>query len=192
MKITLFLTFLLIQNAFAQKAVFPTDENGKYTFIEIVDLPEMKSERLFRNGQAFMDKIEFMDSKENFLAVDENNNSIQTKGRFSVHNYGSIKKHIDGIVSYSILLEIKDGKYRYTITDFVFNPYERNRYGKFVPVNGKTTPLEVAPSKLNQKNWNQYRSEVYEKTFVLIQNLNKAMSYDETSETIKIKKETNW
>ena len=69
-------------------------------------------------------------------------------------------------------------------------PIDEN--GKFVPVNGQTTPLEVTPSKLNQKNWNQYRKEVYEKTFVLIQNLNKAMSYDETSETIKIKKETNW
>ncbi|HEX3384030.1 MAG TPA: hypothetical protein VHS53_02520, partial [Mucilaginibacter sp.] len=47
-------------------------------------------------------------------------------------------------------------KYRYWLTDFIFRPYQRDRYGMFVPVNGIEVPLEKASSKLDKKEVNDY------------------------------------
>src|ERR1700743_2377598 len=70
--------------------------------------------------------------------------------------YASFVKHENGAMSYTLNIECKDGKYRYWLTDFVFTPYERNRYGVYVPVNGIEIPLETAESKVTQQELDGY------------------------------------
>jgi len=175
-----------------QEPLFPVDEAGKYTFQEVVEIPGIKKEDLFKNGQAFMKKIKVMDSKKKFLSSDNENYTITNKGSFYVYQYGSVNKAIDGAVEYDITLEVKDDKYRYTITNFVYNEFKRNRYGKFEPVNGKTMPLEVEVSGMNKKGWEKNKQVVYDKTLELIQNLYGEMIYSEKKPQKKIKKDDNW
>ena len=70
--------------------------------------------------------------------------------------YTSLIKHESGEMAYTFTIECKEGKYRYWLTDFVFTPYEKNRYGVFVPQSGIEIPIENASSKLPQKDVDGY------------------------------------
>lgn len=190
-KIVLIFFVGIFCNAFGQEFTFPIDETGKYIFSEVVEIPGMSKEQEFENGVAFMKKIKVLNSKKKHLIKDSENFTIENKGSFLVYNINSVKTGIDGAVEYDIQLEFKDGRYRYTITNFLFNEYKRNRYAKYVPTS-KFAPLEMEASSLNKRSWEKHRKVVYEKTQELIINLNGAIIYDEEKETKKIKKKDNW
>lgn len=183
-------TFLI---SFQKELLFPVDENGKYIFQEVVELPGMKEDLLFENAEKFLKKVKVMKSRKKYLLLDKDNHSLTSKGSFYVYQRGSIKNSIAGAVEYDIKLEIKEGRYRYTITNYLFNEFKRNRYGKFEPIKGKYMPLELPVSNLNEKEWENHREVVYNKTQELIQNLYGEMIYSEDdSKPKKIKKEDNW
>jgi hypothetical protein len=191
--IKLQLLFATVFVTLFQQVLFPVDEYGKYTFHEVVEIPGMSQDDLFKNGESFLKKVKVLNSKKKYLTVNQENYALSNKGSFYVYQYGSVNKAIAGAVEYDILLEVKDGRYRYTITNFIFNEFQRNRYGKYEPMNGKNTPLETEVSNLNKKGWEKHRQVVYDKTQELIQNLQSNMIYTEESKKYKkIKKDENW
>jgi len=175
-----------------QTVVFPIDEYGKYTFSEVVELQDLQKEKLYENGRAFIKEIKVLHSRKKNLIENEQSLSIKNKGSFYVYRLGSVKKAIDGAVEYDITLEFKDGRYRYTITNFQFNEYQRNRYGKFEPVKGKYMPLEMQVSSLNKKTWDNYREVVYEKTQELIVNMAAELYHQEPQKKKKAKSDEDW
>ena len=152
----------------------------------------MDKEHLFSKAQPFLNKIEVSNSLKNYYQQDEENLILKNKGSFFVYNLGSVKKSIAGAVEYDITLEFKDEKCRYTITNYLFNPYKRNRYGKFEPINGKYKALEKEVSKSNMKEWKMHRKEVCEKSQALIINLNNEFRYNEIDKHKTIKKDEDW
>jgi len=108
-----------------------------------------------------------------------------------VYRLDSLKKAIAGAVEYDITLELKNDKYRYTISNFLFNEYKKNRYGKSEPIKGKYIPLEREASSWNKKEWEKQKEVVFEKTEELIVNLNGEMIYAEKNNK-KQKKEKEW
>jgi len=174
------------------ETLFPLDQHGKYTFSEVVEVPGMTRNELFTNGEEFVKKIKVLNTNKKYFSKDKENFILTNKGSFYVYRFGSLKKAIDGAVEYEIKLELKDGKYRYTITNFVFNEYRRNRYGKFEPVNGKFYPLEMEMTSLNQKEWEKHREVVFEKTWDLIHNLYGEMIFIEAKKSKVSPKEDVW
>ena len=152
----------------------------------------MDKETLYENGKKFMKKVKVLNSKNKFFTESKETYTITNRGSFYVYRLGSVKKGIDGAVEYDLKLEVKDGKYRYSITNFVFNQYERNRYGKYEPVKGKYRPLEVEVSSLNKKEWEKQKQVVFDKSQELIENLFGDMVYAETKKEKKAKKDDNW
>ncbi|MCK5210813.1 MAG: DUF4468 domain-containing protein, partial [Cyclobacteriaceae bacterium] len=175
-----------------QDTQFPIDDLGKYTITEVVELHGIDKDKLFLNGQKFMKKVKVLNSKKKYYKIEKDNYTITNKGSFYVYRIGSVKKGIGGAVEYDINLEIKDGKYRYTITNFIFNEYQRNRYGKYEPVKGKFIPLEMEVSSINKKEWEKHKQVVFEKSLELIQNLYSEMIYAEEKKNKKVKKDDNW
>ncbi len=183
---------VLISGFISEDYNFPINEQGKYHFSEVVEIPGLDKEQLYENGTSFMKKIKVLNSKKKYLYTDIENLTLKSKGSFMVYKIGSIKKSIAGAVEYNIQLEFKDGKCRYTISSFTFNEYKRNRYGKYEPVKGKHSPLEMEVSSLNKKEWEKHRQVVYEKTQDLIQNLQSDLIQYEEPKTKKSKKNDNW
>lgn len=179
-------------NGFAQNVDFPRDQTGKYSFTDIVDLNGMSKDQLFENGEKFMKNIKVLHSKTKNFKADKVNYQIFDRGSFYVYRIGSVKKGIAGAVEYDITLDLKDDKYRYTITGFQFNEYQKNRYGKYEPIKGKYTPLEMEASSLNAKEWEMQKEVVFDKTQELIMNLNGEMIYAEEKKSKKEKKEKEW
>ena len=73
-------------------------------------------------------------------------------------------------MSYHITFEAKDNRYRYIVQQFHFIPYERNRYGRFVPVKGQPSTLE---KYLPQKNkaWAKNFESIHAKVEYMAQKL---------------------
>lgn len=140
---------LIAQITNAQKSLLSLDEHNKYIYYQVVDLPAVSADSLHKNVIYFTETA-YPKTK----SIVTSNNGAIIKDKFLT--YTSLVKHENGEMAYSLNIECKDGKYRYWITDFVFTPYERNRYGVFVPTNGLDIPLETAESKLTKKELEGY------------------------------------
>jgi len=182
----------LISTAFGQDVQFPIDGTGNFIFTEVVEVPGLSKEVLYRNGEVFLKQVKILNSRKKNIQKNDDDFIISNKGSFYVYRIGSVKKAIDGTVEYSITLEMKDGKYRYTITNFLYNEFKKNRYGKSEPINGKYLPLELEVSSLNSKQWEKHREVVYLKTQDLILNLYGEMIYSKSKNSKKVKKLDNW
>ena len=190
-----YLLIFFLANAnqgFAQAENFPVDESGKYILTDVVELKGMTKDQLFENGEKFMKKIKVLHSRSKYINSNKENYQLKNRGSFYVYRLGSLKKGIAGAVEYDITLDFKDEKYRYQITNFRFNEYKKNRYGKYEPIKGKYTPLEMEASSLNMKEWNNQKEVVYQKSQELIQNLNGEMIYAEEKKGKNPKKKKDW
>jgi hypothetical protein len=149
-KILLILICLLFARmASAQDNQLALDEHNKYVYYEVVDLPGISADSIHRNSNAFVE-ITYPKSKSKQIS----SAGILVKDKFLI--YSPIAKHESGEITYTLNIECKDSKYRYWLADFVFTPYERNRYSVYVPVNGINIPLESAITKVSQKELNGY------------------------------------
>ena len=191
-KIAAFLLTSIFYYSLAQDTQFHVNDLGKYTMTEVVELHGIDKDKLFLNGEKFIRQVKVLNSKKKYYKTDKENCTIRNRGSFYVYRIGSVKKGIGGAVEYDIDLEIKDGKYRYTITNFIFNEYKRNRYGKYVPIKGKFIPLEREVNSINKKEWKKHKQVVYEKSLELIQNLYSGMIYTEEKKNKNVKKDNNW
>jgi hypothetical protein len=135
--------------ASAQKSLLSMDENNKYIYYQVVDMPGFRADSLQKNMVLFVKEFY---PKEKSLKITGSEASVKDK----FLTYTSLVKHENGEMAYSLNIECKDGKYRYWITDFVFTPYEKDRYGMFVPVSGKGITLEKASDKMSKKDVDGY------------------------------------
>ena len=151
MKATLFILLFAIcaKVSLAQKELLALDEHDKYIYYQVVDMPGISADSLQKNVAYF---IKEMYPKNKSAQVAQSNTNIKDK----FLTYTSLIKHESGEMAYTFIIECKEGKYRYWLTDFVFTPYEKNRYGVFVPISGIEIPVENASSKLTQKDVDGY------------------------------------
>lgn len=145
--ISLFLSMFSLVG-FSQTGVLPVDERGKYVFLEVVELPVVKSDVMSANAKRFFKSY----SKSIKLNSSEGDTAFYGKGKMILSKNLIGVGHPTGEARYNISLELRNGKYRLILTDFVVTPYERDRYGNFVPVS-VSTDLEKTPGKLNKAEW---------------------------------------
>ena len=84
---------------------------------------------------------------------------VTGEGKFITYGGVSVMRHEKGEIVYQLNIGFKDQKYRYWLTGFVFTPYQRDRYGNFVPQTGVDIPLEEITDKLDKKEAEAYLDE---------------------------------
>ncbi len=153
MKKNILLAVLLLgfQSAFAQKSLLGLDENNRYIYYQVVDRPGLAADSLGKLALGFVTSS-FANKKEKSA----NDSSIKVRAYFETYSALAFAKHESGRITFELSIECRNNKYRYWITDFVFTPYERDRYGMFVPVVGKDVALENAKIKLDKKELEGY------------------------------------
>ena len=149
----LFLLFLSISATTVAQATkhadeMPRDERGKYIQYEMVEKSALPADSLKERAAAFlllkkMKKV-------------QNDSSITANGKFIINKTALMLAHPSGELRYNFTFEVKDQKYRFWLTDFLFIPYKRDRYGNFVPSTPIGTALEDSPGKLNTAEWASY------------------------------------
>ena len=182
---------LFFHTAHAQDMMLPLDETGHIVFHEVVEADSFTQEELTDNAQNFVK--ETLGKKKGKVTATDSLSIIYVKDATFKVLKKVITNRADGIIHYNFKLEAKDGKYRYFFSDFTFQPYERNRYGKFEPVNGKYKPLEE-DFKGNNKTWEDHKESVAATIQSQIAALKIAMQFRKETVTRKDEKKptTDW
>nr|WP_121273861.1 DUF4468 domain-containing protein [Pedobacter schmidteae] len=153
MKLSALITFVLFGVVcFGQEKPLATDERGKLICYEVVVAKDIPKDSLTARAVDFLKKsVKTMKPKS--ATTDS---LIHATGKMIINKTALVLSRPSGEVQYHFYAEAKDGKYRFWLTDFVFIPYQRDRYGNFVPATTVGTPLENKPGKLNAAEWNGY------------------------------------
>lgn len=154
MKFLLGWSFLLLfgLNGFAQEKPLPLDERGKLIYYEVVEMKDVPADSLIARANHFFD----IHAKRIKLKSPAADTLLQAEGKMIINKTALVLTRPSGEVKYNFYVGIRDGKYRFWLTDFVFIPYQRDRYGNFVAATTVGTPLENKPGKLNAAEWKGY------------------------------------
>lgn len=135
----------------AQDKALPLDERGKLIYYEVVEKKEVDLATLKERARLFFDK-----AKELTVEVQEVDSLWYAKGKLLINKTAFVLSRPSGEVLYRLYVDFKPGKYRFWLTDFSFIPYQRDRYGNFVPSTTIGIPLERKQGKLNAGEWESY------------------------------------
>lgn len=115
--VVVFLTSIV--STFSQESAYPVDEeSGLITYKEVVEV-EGDRESFFNRGIGWINKY-YPNPVDVTKTRDPESGLIKGLHRFKIKNTDEDGNQTDaGVVQYEFLLEFKEGRYRYTLTDFV-------------------------------------------------------------------------
>ena len=146
--------FIFESNCFCvcAQTLLPLNEEGKVYFSEVVNAESLKKDFLFLNASTWLDKKQFKEK-----IVDSASNKLIASQEFLVYDKGYLFKRIHGKITFSATIEVKDNKYKYTFTDFVYHYYKEDRYHKMVPAR-QTKALEDKKAPGWQALWQEHKA----------------------------------
>lgn len=158
MKATLLILLfaLFAKVTLAQKELLSLDEHNKYIYYQVADVPGVSADTLHAQLLYFL-KSNY--PKMKVKAKTTGALDLEGDSKFLTYSSNLVLKHENGEINYVLNIEFKDQKYRYWITSFSFTPYERDRYGNFIPRAGVDIPLETADTKLEKKEVENHLNE---------------------------------
>lgn len=158
--------------------ILPIDkESGKITYSEIVIVDNADAKALYNKAKIWF--VHSFNSAQNVIQLDDKESAkIIGKGLFSVTSSVIVKADI-GVVKFTIEINAKDGRYKYTITDFWHEAY----------ISNVTTPGDLRLPKpgggimtMGKGNWNGIKRQTNEKVLEMIFSLKKAMSSSQSKD----------
>ncbi len=165
------LIFLVCTTGFGQSKPLSNDDRGKLIYYEVVVAKDVAKDSLRVRAAAFLEKSD----KSLKVKSAETDSLIHATGKMIINKTALVLSRPSGEVLYNFYTETKAGKYRFWLTDFSFIPYQRDRYGNFVPSTTIGTPLENKPGKLNAAEWAGYIKAVTLEANVLASSFKEAM-----------------
>ena len=138
---------------------------------EGVLIPEITEETF---PQIVAEVSEQSNAQQSFVldTLDGNNRATSTDA-FLVYSKGAIH-HPIGQVEMRVELAMEENQLHYSFSEFLFHPYKRNRYGRYVPANLKATPFEF-PSPAKQDDKKAIQKATGERITQLLEMLKKYM-----------------
>ena len=196
-KIILTVLMLAILSAFSQlsNSSLPVSEYGLITFTEVVNVEGVSKETLFTNAYNHLQSL--VDDHKKLKQgpyINEDSTEVNLPLVFTVYRDFPIHSP-HGLIKYNLSISVKDGRYRYLATNFVFHYLERNRYGKFVEVKGKSKYLEDPVYKGSLKLWEAHKQSAAEKVAQVTEMLRADMLLapeEPTEEIVKVKVNEDW
>ncbi len=135
------------------QVVMPKDEEGKITYLEVLSMDSIPGDTVFNRIVSWV-KYTYPQSKS---TIDTINKALATRGRFLVYTNPGVLKEIHGAIRYDLKIELKENRYRYTFTNFVFEYYKQDRNYKYVPT-GQTKALEEEKFAGWQTPWEKHKN----------------------------------
>lgn len=122
----------------------------------------------------------FKNSKEVLQISDKESGELVGKALFSYYsNYFTGSGATIGSVKYTIKIYVKNGRYKYEITDFVHEAYRTNERPKNIGLIMSDTFVHlgfIGGKSIDKKIWNELKEDCDEEARVLISNLKEYMN----------------
>ncbi len=170
----LFFLVIVINSMFkiyAQAPEFPIDsETGKIIYTGIVEVPNATEENLFFKANEWF-AIFFKSSKDVIQFSEKESGKIIGKGITSVYfkTLGMTKDV--GYVSFTIDIDIKEGRFRYTIRDFWHHAGSSSNV-----ISPGDLRIEKSGFQLAKKAWIQIKEQTDESIKQMIKDMESSMS----------------
>jgi hypothetical protein len=134
MKKLLFFTLLTSLNCFAQDVILPKDSvTGKMTYTDVVKIDSSKANELYSKAKMWIAEA-FKSAKDVMQLDDKDNSTLIAKG-LTIWNGKALGSTSQiGYVHFTIKIECKEGRYKYTFTDYTCEQTEG--YRATVPAEG--------------------------------------------------------
>lgn len=156
--IPVILLFLLSNWCLAQENILPINSDGIVQFTEVIESSNNK-DVLYANAKEWIAKT-FGDYKRVIQFEDNSNFKLIMKGNSLVRQDFKIKENI----SYTITIECKDKKFRYTIEDII--------YQEDITISELLPPMHSAPTPLLQRiQWMKENEDKIKNINVQLDNL---------------------
>ncbi len=171
------------------QVVLPKDETGKITYLDVVRMDSLTADTLYKRIKQW---VKFTYPKSN-TTIDSISRRIVTRGRFLVYTNPGVLKEVHGAIRYDLAIELKENRYRYSFTNFVFEYYKQDRTYKYVPT-GKEKPLEEEKFSGWQAAWEKHRNNTDAHVKQKVEDLKKAVENKklETMFIAPVKKSQDW
>src|SRR6266542_1007820 len=103
-----------------QSLISAAQNDTLITYSEIVNVDSTTKDQLFQNARQWYNEI-FVSSKEVLQIVDKETGELSGKGLLkSYYDYRVMgKRKYDCYYKFSIDIKVKDGKYKYTFSNFI-------------------------------------------------------------------------
>lgn len=157
MKPILFTLFLILPSFILSQelATEPYYKNGKITFQDVRQLPERSKDEMYLAAISWVNSY-FENSKAVIQSKDKNAGRLILKGNFLVHT----NRLYHGRAEFILTLEFKEGRYRYTFTNF--------RYILNQPNNFVDQPFEdPKPANTWMGWWRDAHDDLVDKMFII-------------------------
>jgi hypothetical protein len=151
---------------------FPVDKFGKIIYTEVVNMDSVKKDELFLRAKSCFVKL-FKDANRVIQNEDKENGSITGKGLIEIHLKAVGLVVPGGWVNFILNISVKDGKYKYNISDL---RHEGN--GSNIPSGGN---LENGkPKGWVTKQWNSIIIQTNDELKDLIRSIKDEMNNPST------------
>lgn len=163
----------------------PIDKETKLiSYTEVVQLEGTPTkDELYERAKEWFAR--YYKSSNNVLQIDEKENGkLVGKAALRVYIRSMGADYEGGIVSYTISVYVKEGRYKYEITDFVHNGQQRTKEGMEIKGRGPAEVFLSPDSKLQGKLFGYYLNQIDAASKDAITSLKEAMA--------KGKKSNNW
>jgi hypothetical protein len=131
----------------------PVNDQGLVEYTRSVDTDSLTYLTLWDNAIKYLNTLSVPDQLTKDVQVNENLTAMSHQFGFYLIVKPALTKQVDGVVIADIKISVKDSKYEYTINNFKFIKYARNRFGVFVPKSSKKYPLEKYYPDNKKKTW---------------------------------------
>lgn len=135
----------------------PVNSAGKVAFEGFVSVPEADKNLMLRNALSYMERVQKLSDKAARPQLQLAEGLLSKQGSFMVYKEGMLSTQPHGEIQYVVTLKVTDGGYTYHYTDFVFQYYQRNRYGLYEPQHGRKKALEVQKFAGMQELWEAHK-----------------------------------
>lgn len=138
--------FLVPVLTFSQAADFPRDENGKMSFTEVVNVDRSSSQILYSKAKLFLAK-KYPSLKE--VMYDDEPHTIMVNPISETPL--SLFKALNGkgSIKFKIIVEAKDNRYKYTLSDFTYEEIFPDNKSLVIPMERSYADQD----KKMQTNW---------------------------------------
>ena len=177
---TNFITFLLLISSIS---IFSQEKSNELVYKNVVNLDSITTQVHKVNEIYSIAKSWFAEKYNNAKNViqldDKENGKIIGKGIFEYNsNVNSFSNGTKGYISYTIVINVKDGKYKYNISDFVHHGNSENVGGEasfgFITTDEEPS-VKISTKGWRIKVWNDIKKQIEDNSNALISSLNDYM-----------------
>lgn len=168
MKHIVFIAALFFATASFAQVNFPIDEKGRINFTEVVTADSMSADQLYSKARLFIAHA-YNSSKDVTQLTDDETKTILIKAitkRSVIKLLGIAKEY--GYVAYTLVIQCKDGRYKYEIKDLV------HKHHMAEGVDGGLLEQELGKG-FSKKAWQSVKEQSYAELRLIEVSLKKFM-----------------